>query len=64
MFKIINKETHETLATGLPSTNLDEAIRLSGGTIDQHIEYDANVKLNGKAYFYDHLTLVPEDWKF
>ena len=58
MMKIINKVTNETIVTGLPSTNLDNAIELAGGQIIN--SEDENVILNDKYYFYDDLELVIE----
>lgn len=59
MYKIINKITNETISTGLPSTSLDEAIRLSGGDIINSI--DENVIIGGKYYYYDDLELVIDE---
>lgn len=63
MFKIINTATEEILATGLPSTNLDNAIELAGGEFIN--SEDENVIINGKMYYYDDLELVFEkDYKY
>lgn len=57
MYKLIDKNDGTVICTGLPSTNLDEAIRLAGGTIDT----DGEACINGIVSMYDELDLVPED---
>lgn len=57
MFKLIDKNDGTVIASGLPSTNLDEAIRLAGGTIDT----DGEVCINGIVSMYDELDIIPED---